>query len=320
MRYILVVIGFAVSIQVQAQPRADSLAEVFMSPTRSVPLAFGMSAILPGAGQAYNQEWIKAGIALASEAAVLLLYSSWRQRGIDGRDAYQIDAHSHWSPVRYAYWLNEYTDYLNQLPDGRPITVSPVEIPELLFGINLNQPDTWTQSEQLAVRSLILEIRRVEGSIYHAETGAAFSHVLPFFGEQQYYELIGKYFQYAPGWDDYTALMRDGRITWIDENGNYIASIEPEAGEAGSVKPHVSARFYQYADDHGNANTYLRRASRITTLLIVNHMLAAVDAAVFSRIHNRRIQFGLGLMSDHQGRAHIAPHMRFSLNSHSAIE
>ncbi|MYJ44249.1 MAG: hypothetical protein F4069_02790 [Rhodothermaceae bacterium] len=166
----------------------------------------------------------------------------------------------------------------------------------------------------MAIRSLIQEIRRVEGVVYNGNTGAAFSHVLPFFGEQQYYELIGKYFQYAPGWDDYVALTRDGRVTWIGENGEFIPSIEPETGESGDTKTHVSPRFYRYADSHADANTYLRRASRITTLLIANHVIAAVDAAIFARLHNRRVQVSLGLLDDMQGRTYIAPRLSFILD------
>ena len=39
---------------------------------RSVPLALGMSAVLPGAGQVYNRQWVKAGILVAAEGALIL--------------------------------------------------------------------------------------------------------------------------------------------------------------------------------------------------------------------------------------------------------
>ena len=108
--------------------------------------------------------------------------------------------------------------------------------------------------------------------------------------------------------------MRDGQVTWIDENGEFIPSIEPETGESGDTKVHVSSRFYRYADNHADANTYLRRASRITTLLIANHVIAAVDAAIFARLHNRRVQMSLGLLDDMQGRTYIAPRLSFILD------
>ena len=47
-------------------------------------------------------------------------------------------------------------------------------------------------------------------------------------GSTVVFELVGKYFQFAPGWEDYSYLIIDGEITWIDEQGNFIQSIDPE--------------------------------------------------------------------------------------------
>ena len=257
---------------------------------KSVPLALGLSAVVPGAGQVYNGGWVKASVAVAAEAGILWAWASWRSKGNDGRDAYQAMAHAHWSAVRYAHWLNDYTAYLNSLPAGPPINTDPILIDPALGNINLMQPGTWSMEEQLAVRQLFVAIRRVEGQVYHPETGARFSHVLPFFGEQQYYELVGKYFQFAPGWDDYRFLVRDGKITWIDADGNFIKSIDPEKTGPGNTKPNVSSRFYDYAVRHSKANDYLRRASRMTVVLMLNHLLAAADAAITARLHNNRLR------------------------------
>lgn len=76
MRCTALVLGLLVFIpNVQAQPTADSLEALFSSSRRSTPLAFGMSAVVPGLGQAYNRHWIKGAVAVAGEAAVLLLMS-----------------------------------------------------------------------------------------------------------------------------------------------------------------------------------------------------------------------------------------------------
>ncbi len=55
-------------------------------------------------------------------------------------------------------------------------------------------------------------------------------------------------------------------------------------------KPNVSPTFFRYAEDHGEANDYLRRASRVSLFFVVNHLIAAIDAAVFAKIHNDRLQ------------------------------
>ena len=268
---------------------------------KSVPLAFGASVLVPGLGQAYNRHWTKAAIALGAEVTIITLYANWRSKGNSGRDHYRSVAHQDWSPLRYAHWLNDYVQYLNARPGGQAITASPVDITPELLAIDFQQPDSWTQGQALLVRSLFLAIRGVEGQVYHPETGAFFSHKLPFFGEQQYYELVGKYFQFAPGWEDYQFILRDGVPTWMDAEGNFLASIDPELTAVDGSKPNVSQAFHQYARDHASANTYLRRASRITILLIVNHLLAAVDAAVFAKLHNNRLRARVYLSPDEAG-------------------
>lgn len=268
---------------------------------KSVPLAFGVSALVPGLGQAYNGHWTKAVIALGAEVAIITLYATWRSKGNSGREFYQSVAHQDWSPLRYAYWLNDYVQYLNARPGERVVSANPIDITPELQAIDFQQPDSWTQGQALLVRSLFLVIRGVEGEVYHPETGASFSHKLPFFGEQQYYELVGKYFQFAPGWEDYRFNLRNGVPTWIDAEGNFLASIDPEMTAADGSKPNVSAAFRQYARDHASANTYFRRASRITILLIVNHLLAAVDAAIFAKLHNDRLRAQVYLSPDEAG-------------------
>ena len=258
--------------------------------SRSVPLAFGLSALVPGLGQAYNGQWIKAAIAAGLEVALVAGYATWRNKGLDGRDAYQVYAHTSWSPIRYADWLNDYMVYL-ETEFGTRVDAMPIELTSAIRGIDVTNPGGWTTDEQHLVRDLITQIRAVESEVYHPETGATFSHKLPFFGEQQYYELVGKYFQFAPGWEDYVALEdENGNVTWIDSEGNFIATIDPELTGPDGSKPNVSATFFDYAEDHGRANDYLRNASRLSLLFVVNHLIAAVDAAVFARLHNNRLQ------------------------------
>ena len=268
-----------------------TLTDDMMHEVRSanVPLAFGLSAALPGAGQLYNRQWIKASVAAAIEVGILWAWSSWRLQGHRGRTAYQATAHQHWSPVRYALWLNDYAAYLNSIPGGMVVRPEPITVEEALFRLDLSDPGRWNAEEQLAIRRLIQAIRTLEALVYHAETGARFSHHLPFFGEQQYYELVGKYFQFAPGWSDYQFLEIDGRPTWVDANGQFIRSIDPEETGPDGSKPNVSRRFFAYAEKHAEANDYLRRASRVAVVFVANHLLAAIDAAVSAKLRKNRL-------------------------------
>lgn len=62
-----------------------------------------LSAILPGAGQAYSGSWLKAAGFLAVEATGWYLYSSYSAKGDDIEKEYLAFAQAHWSEEQY--WL-----------------------------------------------------------------------------------------------------------------------------------------------------------------------------------------------------------------------
>ena len=282
---------------------------------RIVPLAFGLSAVVPGLGQAYNRQWVKGAVALGAEVALIVGYSTWQNKGLDGRDAYQAFAHDLWSPMRYAQWLNEYIVYLDEFNPNQPISATPIDITDAIRGIDFQNPDSWTGEQQVIVRALFDEIRNIEDNIYHPETGASFSHKLPYFSEQQYYELVGKYFQFAPGWADYGEAFKDenGNVVWRDAQGNFIRAIDPEMTAADGSKPNVSDTFLRYADDHGQANGYLRRASRVSMFFVINHLIAAVDAAIFAKMHNNRLEASVQMSQSVTGEVQPVASLRVKL-------
>ena len=299
------------SILYAEAPKPPSHGMQQVGSARSIPLAFGMSAVVPGLGQAYNRQWIKAALGVGLEAAIIWGYTTSRARGLDGRDAYQAYAHEYWSPLRYADWLNEYAEWLETDPifEQRPwfgTDFGTVTIPDLLqdAGFDVTNPEAWSLEERRAINDLFRQIRDMEGAIVHPETGASFSHKLPGFSEQQYYELIGKYYQFAPGWTDYP--------DYLNEEGEPIDErMDPERTGEDDSKPNVSDRFFQYAEDHGQANDYLRRASRISMLFIVNHLVAAVDAAVFAKLHNDRLDTNLSFRPGPGGDVQPVASVRF---------
>ncbi len=264
---------------------------------RNPALAFGLSAAVPGAGQAYNGSWIRAAAAAGIEIGLWAGYVTWRGRGLDGRDAYQAFAHQSWSPVRYAEWLNAYPGY-----GGPGLDVS------MVAGIDFQNPSAWTDEERGRVLDFFEQIRAAERqSVYEnadgSGTGATFSHVLEDFGEQQYYELIGKYFQYGPGWSDWCAGRDPDSPECFTIDG--FADRDVFAGKTGL--------FFDYAEDHAEANTLLRRASRATSLVVLNHALAALDALLTARFHNRglNVDTELSLVPDGRGGATPSASLRF---------
>ncbi len=261
-----------------------------MAGSRSVPLALGLSAIVPGLGQGYNRQWIKAGIAVAVEALLIVGYVTWRNEGLDGERAFQSLAHTDWSPAKYASWLNDYTVFL-ELNHGGSFSHEPITVPGI---VDFTDPDGWSETDRVTVQRFFADIRDAEFELFHPETGASFSHRIPDFGDQQYYELIGKYFQFAPGWADYPEWLSDGE---------YTDAIDPERSDADGDKISVSPTFYSYARDHAHSQDLLRRASQVTSLIVVNHVIAAIDAAVFARLHNRRLVARMDLIRDGGGRS-----------------
>jgi hypothetical protein len=265
---------------------------------RSVPLAFGMSAVVPGLGQAYNKQWIKAGVAVAVEVALITAYVIKKRDGNNGADAFKAFAHEGWSPGKYASWLNEYSVFL-ELNHGANVTAPDIEIPDVDF----SSPEQWGSSDRSAVDAFFGEIRIMEGQMFHPETGASFSHRIPDFGDQQYYELIGKYFQFAPGWFDYP--------DWGNSQDGYTDAIDPERSNPDGSKVSVSESFYAYASDHADSQDLLRKASQISALILVNHLVAAIDAAVFSKIHNDRLEASVSMDLEPTGGMRPSAYLSF---------
>lgn len=262
---------------------------------RNVALAFGASAVLPGAGQWLNGQRVKAIVAVGIEAAIITSYVVTRRNGLNEEDAFRAFAHDRWNPARYASWLNDYREYLND-DYAAGISAPPVDIVQ---GVDLTRPDAWSAADRDRVLQMFDQIQAIERQAFHPETGAAFSHQLPDFGDQQYYELIGKYFQFAPGWDDYPE--------WRAADDGYLPAIDPELTGPNGSKPNVSDTFYSYARDHADAQDLLRKASRISTLLVFNHLIAGIDAAVSAKLFNdrlaRRLDTQMGLAWDPSGAA-----------------
>ncbi len=83
----------------------------------------------------------------------------------------------------------------------------------------------------------------------------------------------------------------------MGEDG-YNNAIDPERTGPGYTKPNIQGRFLEYARDHAHANDLLRNASRISALIVVNHLVAAIDAAVFAKLHNDRLSTQISLSHD----------------------
>ena len=86
---------------------------------------------------------------------------------------------------------------------------------------------------------------------------------------QQYYELLGKYDQFVAGWED---LRRDS------STGNPAGWAEVD-----SVENFHSERRLRYEDQRDESNRFLKRASTVSGVILINHVISAIDAARVAR-------------------------------------
>ena len=205
--------------ELNRNPMADDL------PGKKSPVLSGvLSAILPGAGQVYNEDWWIAGIFVAVEAALITTAVVYDNKGDDQTEYFESYADDYtnpehnWSVVRYAEWLAQY--------EGADLSKIVINNDESL--------PPWERVNWAELNA--------------AEKG---SHNLPPHGEQQYYELIGKYHQYSGGWNDYTGGPNNSQIS-----PNYI----------------------YYSGQRGLANDYYNTSSTAIMGVYINHILSAAEA------------------------------------------
>jgi hypothetical protein len=183
----------------------------------------------------------------------------YTSKGDQQTTLFQDYADAHWSVVRYAQWIQDNTSKLN--PDVTGFTGW------LVPGTETLQP--WDRVNWDVINNVENRIAQI--------TGNGFTHLLPRRPQQQYFELIGKYPQFAAGWDD-SGVMTVERI----------------------LKSDVSQRFLDYAAMRGKANDFYNIATTGSALLIVNHLLSALDAAWSAAQFNNQLKL----------EAHLQPVLR----------
>jgi hypothetical protein len=237
----------------------DSLISSQDHEKKSALLAGALSLALPGAGEFYTKSYWRAGGFLLAEAGLWVVYAVYSSKGDQQTTVFQDYADAHWSVVRYAQWIQDNVSKLN--PDVTGFTGW------LIPGTENLQP--WDRVDWSAVNTVENRIAQVSGN--------GFTHLLPHRPQQQYFELIGKYPQFAAGWDD-AGVMTVERI----------------------LKSDVSPRFLDYSAMRGKANDYYNIATTGSAILIVNHLLSALDAAWSAAQFNNQLKL----------EAHLQPIVR----------
>ena len=215
-----------------------------VSPTegkkKSVLLGLGLSALLPGAGEFYGGNILKAAIFFGIEAIGWGTYAYFQHKGNVQTDKFQAYADQYWSVRTYANWL------LSQGFQGAG-------------GINPNEPN--------------LETLRNEIMVCEQQN---FSHTLPIYGSQQFYELIGKYQNFEAGWTNLAHVP-------TKDHGPY------------NYETYHDPVFVNYAFDRQAANDYYDHGTTAIMIVVINHVLSAADAAWTVSVFNKKIGMKTGM-------------------------
>jgi hypothetical protein len=206
---------------------------------KSVLLGTLLSALVPGAGEFYGKSYLKAGIFFGVELLSWGAYTLYQVKGNNQTDKFQKYADQYWSVRTYAQWLVD-QDFL-----GNGV-------------INPNEPD---------VNVLRQQIIQCESQ--------NFSHTLPEFGSQQFYELIGKYQNFQAGWTN-------------------LAHVPTKAPGPYWFETYKDPVFVNYADERQKANDYYNFAKDGVMVVVLNHILSAGDAAWTVSMFNKKLKMETG--------------------------
>lgn len=254
-----------------------SQSDPFYEPVRKkAGWALLSSAVLPGSGQAANKKWVRAGLYFLAEAVMIGVHvKSYHDAKVEQKK-YERFADNNWSVVTYAQWLVEYHEqnnlsnsYINDLRQ------------EIAGKTADYDPDSDWQKVDL---DLLRNVEENTPFVYPEKVGNNFSHVMPSYGSQQYYELISKYYQYGPGWNDFDSRYQ---LNWD-----------------GSGMPHNFILGANMAEDF---NDSYRLAGNMVSFLILNHIVSAFDAFLTVKIKNKELEADSNLLN---------PHRTFTLKFH----
>ncbi|HMD14817.1 MAG TPA: hypothetical protein VKI62_09345, partial [Bacteroidota bacterium] len=196
--------GAQISPNMMTQPHQNALDDLTSvsgggRSKKSPWLAGIMSFAVPGAGEAYSNDYMKSAIFVAAEVASWAIHLSYAKKGDDQELLFKAYANQHYSVVRYVNWT---LNHLNSLTNGNtPNNQSASYYSQQIYGPggppqNPNAvPPPFSDVSWDALNGM-------EVDIANSGVQSGYSHQLPAYNEQQYYELIGKYDQFSRGWDD----------------------------------------------------------------------------------------------------------------------
>lgn len=236
------------------EQQAEMDQEVVYNQNKKSPfLAAVMSLAVPGAGEFYTGNYLKTALFLAVEAAAITIAVIYDGKGDDQTAFYENYANQNWSVKQYAQWTIDNASRINSLVDPSQYNV-----------FNEDGSVNWN------------ELNNLESAI-----GKWYSHRLAPYGDQQYYEMIGKYQQFNAGWKDFD------ESEYSDNHYDY--------GDP------LTDMYLYYSDQRGKANDFYDAAGWAVIAIVTNHILSAVDAAFSAGSYNRSLESQLNIRKHQVG-------------------
>lgn len=234
--------------------------------TKKTPIIAGlMSFAIPGAGQIYTENYLKAGIFVAVEVGAVILAVIYDNKGDDQTKFFENYANDNWSVARYARWSYENANNLIDLYNEQKNASRE--------HLNLDDySDLFLDEGKTQVNWSVLNKLENDISWYY-------SHKLAPLGDQQYYEMIGKYSQFNVGWEEFGD----------DVNKPYSFGLP------------VVEQFNYYSKERGKANDFYSIAKWAVITVVSNHFISAMDAAWSAAKFNKKININISVEEEKVG-------------------
>lgn len=237
---------------------------------RSPKLAMFMSLLIPGSGQVYTKNYIKAGIFVLAEVACITYGISYTQKGKNAYNNAKTYGDSHYSHSKFDTYYKGLKDWFSSLG---------------------NDPDT----------GLIT-------TIYDTATYNAFYNESRSKSSNWYQDLTTNLF--VQGWDDCVPTLTQIQSKTGDNGTDTVSPVTTDHGYTYKITNDSSSFFqvnqidsatgavlgkglYGYSENQQTYNamrkkssSYYSTASAIFMGILVNHVISAVDALISAKAYN----------------------------------
>ncbi len=235
---------------------------------RSPKKALFMSLLVPGLGQAYVGHYVRGGAYFIADIGLAL---GWHHyvvvRHREQVTRYRGFADRHWSSARYEDRLYNTIGTEEQFKISNPhrdayclsIYRSGINAEKNLLDACAEPYDANKEINYRTHRAQTSQFEGTNGDLIQLAKFRRETIAEP----HNFYEVIGKYNEFASGWEDVQFNLTDTVAT--------------------------SAQRSQYLKMRGKANDYSRMQAMFLGGMVLNHMVSALDAAIAAQLHNRRL-------------------------------